>query len=285
MAALTGYRNTLKMKDTSALDLIFAPIADNVKCFVGGMAALDVNGRIVAAGSATAVGPIVGKIEVPYQPQAIGVNPSPNTVYDNTVAGHVAGALNVAVRQGVFKWATGAAADAVVQANLFQDCYAIDDQTVSSLPTGGRSRAGKVVQVDLDGIWVATGLHQQSGMPGQSMILPVSLASLVVGGGTIAGPFTPGFFGKLIGLTYVSTVSGSGAGASFACNLQIGGVSTTGGVSTITLANTVYAGAPVVATAFTALNAFGPTSTLTLVNAAGTVFAGGTGYFIAQLAS
>jgi len=255
MAALTGYRNTLKMKDTAVADLLFVPIADNVKIFVGSQVALDINGRAVPAGTAGAVGPVVGRAEVPYQPQAIGVNPQPNSVYDNTVVGHTAGALNVAVRQGIFKYANSAAADLIGQANLFQDCYAVDDQTVALTPgAAGRSRAGKVLQVDTDGVWVSYGSFQQGGFAGQTLVLPVTLASLVVGGGTIAGPFTPGYWGKIQSIAYVAQVAGAGAGATFACNLQIGGVSTTGGVSTITLANTGYAAAPVAGTAITAAN-------------------------------
>lgn len=284
MTALSGYRNTLKMKDSAVADLLFIPIADNVKIFVGGQVALDINGRAVPAGTAAAVGPVVGRAEVPYQPQPIGVNSSPNTVYDNTVSGHSAGALNVAVRQGIFKWANSASTDLIAQANLFQDVYAVDDQTVALTPGSGRSRAGKVMQIDTDGVWVSQGSFQQGGYSGQLITLPVTLPSLVVGGGTIAGPFTPGFFGRIQSLIYVPCVSGTGAGATFACNLQIGGVATTGGVCTITLANTGYAAAPVAGTAITAANIFGPASTLTLVNAAGTIFTAGSGYFLIQLA-
>jgi hypothetical protein len=284
MAFLSAFRNTLKFKDSAIWDLHFVPIADNVKVFVGGMVGLTASGLAVRGGDTTCTGPIIGRAEVPYLPQPVSQNSSPNAVYDNTFVGHAASSMQVVVRAGTFKWDNGATTDAITQADLFQDCYAIDDHTVGRTPGSGRVRAGKIMQVDSDGVWVAQGPFQQAGLGGQYITLPVTLASLVVGGGTIAGPITLGFAGRIQSLSYVAAVSGAGAGATFACNLKISGVSTTGGVATITLANTGYAATPVLGTAVTAANFFGPTDTLTLVNAAGTVFTGGSGYFLVQLA-
>jgi hypothetical protein len=284
MTMLSAVRNTLKFKDTSIWDLHFVPIADNVKIFVGGMVGLNSAGLAVRGGDTTCVGPIIGKAEVPYLPQPTTQNTSPNTVYDNTFSGHAASSLQVVVRTGVFKYGNGSAADAITQADVGQDCFCVDDQTVGRVPATGRVRAGKVMQVDSDGVWVAMGYYQQAGLAGQYLCLPVTLASLVVGGGTIAGPITLGFGGRIMSIQYVAAVTGTGAGATFACNLKIGATPTTGGVCTITLANTGYAATPVLGTAVTALNQFGPTDTITLVNAAGTVFTAGSGYFLIALA-
>jgi hypothetical protein len=284
MSFLTAVRNTLKFKDTAIQDLHFIPIADNVKIFVGSMVGLNASGLAVRAGDTSCVTGAIGKAEVPYLPQPTSQNASPNTAYDNTFTGHAASSLQVAVRTGTFKWANGSSADAITQADVFQDCFVVDDQTVGRVASTGRVRAGKIMQVDSDGVWVAMGPFQNAGLAGQVLTLPVTLASLVVGGGTIAGPITLGFPGRIMGLSYVAAVSGTGAGATFACNLKISGTSTTGGVCTITLANTGYAATPVLGTAVTALNAFGPTDTLTLVNATGTVFTAGSGYFLVNLA-
>jgi hypothetical protein len=284
MAFLTAVRNTLKFKDTAIMDMQFVPIADNVKIYVGGMVGVNSAGLAVRGGDATCV-TVLGKADVPYLPQPPSQNTSPNTVYDNTYSGHAASSLQVVVRTGVFKWTNGTSADAITQADVGQDCYAIDDQTVGRVPSTGRPRAGKVVLIDADGgIWVSMGYFAQPGLGMQPLTLPVTLASLVVGGGTIAGPITLGFSCRIMGISYVAAVSGAGAGATMAVNLQIGGVSTTGGVCTITLANTAYAATPVLGTAVTALNIVSPTSTITLINAAGTVFTGGSGYFLIQLA-
>jgi len=234
MTALSSYRNTLKMKDTALIDLLFIPIADNVKVYVGGMAALDINGRVVPAGSTNAVGPVVGKIEVPYQPQAIGVNPQPNTIYDNTVAGHSAGALTVAIRQGVFKYANSSSTDLIAAANVGQDCYAADDQTVAlTSNSGARTRAGKIVLVDSDGVWVQLGLSYTPGnqLAGLAVTVPapasaattgtaasVALSSVGQPGGASSGGATNNTGGVGSNDTLASGVGGAATGAATGTN-------------------------------------------------------------------
>lgn len=65
------------------------------------------------------------------------------------------GDTTVNVRRGrAFKWANHGA-DPVTQASLMQDCYIVDNQTVAATDGGAtRSKAGKVVAVDADGVWV-----------------------------------------------------------------------------------------------------------------------------------
>lgn len=66
-----------------------------------------------------------------------------------------AGDQSVLVRRlKAFKWLNHGA-DPVVQADLGANCYIVDDQTVAKTSGGDtRSVAGKVIQVDSDGIWV-----------------------------------------------------------------------------------------------------------------------------------
>lgn len=72
---------------------------------------------------------------------------------DNTAGAD--GDTTVIVRHGrAFKWANHGA-DPVTQASLFKDCYIVDNQTVAATSGGAtRSKAGKVVGVDADGVWV-----------------------------------------------------------------------------------------------------------------------------------
>ena len=66
----------------------------------------------------------------------------------------------VAVLPGTFKFAN-LAADAIAQADVGTDCYIVDDQTVAKTNGGNtRSRAGKVIDIDADGVWVSIGLGQ-----------------------------------------------------------------------------------------------------------------------------
>ena len=112
-----------------------------------------------------------------------------------------------------------------------------------------------------------------------------SLTSLATGLSTSAidlmTTYTPGFKFKLTSLAFVTTVAGTGAGASQVFNLAIGSTATTGGVLTLTLASQSTIGTVTAATAITALNTGTSTDTISLKMAAGgTVFTAGAGYFL-----
>lgn len=72
---------------------------------------------------------------------------------DNT--GGAAGAQQVPVARGCFQLANSAAGDAITLADVGNDCYVVDDQTVAKTNgTNTRSVAGKVRDVDSAGVWV-----------------------------------------------------------------------------------------------------------------------------------
>ncbi|MDO8932929.1 MAG: hypothetical protein Q7U97_11085 [Rhodocyclaceae bacterium] len=78
---------------------------------------------------------------------------------EETVTAVAAGDASVRVKTGSFKFANSAAGDAIAQADVGADCYIVDDQTVAKTNgTNTRSRAGHVVAVDADGVWVQIGL-------------------------------------------------------------------------------------------------------------------------------
>lgn len=65
----------------------------------------------------------------------------------------------VTVRRGVFRYDNSASADLITIAEIGDDCYIVDDQTVAKTDgTGTRSVAGKVVNVDSLGVWVKIGI-------------------------------------------------------------------------------------------------------------------------------
>lgn len=67
----------------------------------------------------------------------------------------LASAIKVKVRKGVFQFANSASGDLIALADVGADCYIVDDQTVAKTNgTNTRSVAGKVVDVDADGVWV-----------------------------------------------------------------------------------------------------------------------------------
>jgi hypothetical protein len=72
---------------------------------------------------------------------------------DNT--GGADGAATVTVRRGIFPFANSANADAISRANIGATVYVVDDQTVAlTNGTNTRSAAGRVYDVDADGVWV-----------------------------------------------------------------------------------------------------------------------------------
>lgn len=59
------------------------------------------------------------------------------------------------VEQGCFQFNNSASTDLITQADVGKDCYIVDDQTVAKTDaTASRSKAGRIVAVDADGVWV-----------------------------------------------------------------------------------------------------------------------------------
>ena len=144
MTALSSYRDTKRMGDDvipSVFDLL---VADNVHIFRGAIVGL-AGGYAAPAGSACT--------------KVVGIAESE---VDNTLPGHAVGAQRVRVRQGTFKVANSAAADALAIADLGNLCYAADDQTVAKTAGQNLPVAGTVLGVEPDGVWVQMNLDGRS---------------------------------------------------------------------------------------------------------------------------
>lgn len=137
MAALTSDRATAeRVGDQFAYDVAAAVI-----CRAGGIAVLDASGNVKPAVTATGL-ICAGRFD--------------ETV-DNTAG--AAAAVKARVKNGVFRFGNSAAADLIGKAEVGDDCYLVDDQTVAKTNGGAtRSLAGKVVDVDAAGVWVRMGL-------------------------------------------------------------------------------------------------------------------------------
>lgn len=135
MTAATSARNTPERQG----DVFGVPVKGGVVLLAGTIAV--VSGGYAAPAS-TALGLIaIGRVE--------------ETV-DNTSGAD--GAVVAKVRRGIFKLGNQAG-DLVTQASAFVDCYLVDNATVAATNGGAtRSRAGKVVAVEADGVSVAIGL-------------------------------------------------------------------------------------------------------------------------------
>lgn len=132
-------RNTLQQGNGPSLEYLDLPVAANAKVEAGNLGVINAAGYL-EHGSAALNLKAVGRIDQSA---------------DNT--GGAAGAKRVRVRRGVFKWNNSGAADQITQADLYNDCYVVNSTTVAKTNGGGtRSKAGRVVGVEADGVWVET---------------------------------------------------------------------------------------------------------------------------------
>jgi hypothetical protein len=135
MTALSQDRNTPRAEG----DIQSYPMLAAVKAFAGGIAVLDGSGWCKPAVTATGL-VCVGRFEERVD----------NVSGDN-------GDKSVRVRAGSFRFANSADADEITRAEIGDNCYLVDDQTVAKVATG-RSLAGRVMQVDALGVWVEMGV-------------------------------------------------------------------------------------------------------------------------------
>ena len=104
--------------------------------YAGALAALDANGRATPGATATTL---------------LGLGRVSDTV-DNS--GGLDDAVQVPIERGVFRF-VNAAADPIALADIGSACYIVDDETVAKTNGGTtRSVAGKVFDVDAQGVWV-----------------------------------------------------------------------------------------------------------------------------------
>ena len=133
--ALTADRNTPLIGHNIALDRVF-PVKSGKTIYAGGLVVLS-GGYAQPATTATGL-TCVGRAEE-YVDNSDGAD----------------GVVNVRVRKGIFRYENSADADELTQADIGKDCYIVDDATVAKTDGGGtRSVAGKVFDVDDDGVWV-----------------------------------------------------------------------------------------------------------------------------------
>lgn len=135
MTALTQARDTQRRRGQQAS----FPLAANAVIYAGAMVAIGTGTGYADAATTATTWAVVG---------------SARESVDNT--GGANGALQVPVdREGWFRYANSAAADAIALDDVGKVCYAVDDQTVALTDGGGtRSAAGRIRDVDAQGVWI-----------------------------------------------------------------------------------------------------------------------------------
>lgn len=132
-AALTVDRDTPQRSG----DSIVLGVAAAKKIYAGALVARDASGYATPGAVATTL---------------IGAGCAAEQA-DNSAG--AAAAITVTVQKGVFRFANSTAGDLITTADIGNDCYIVDDQTVAKTNgTGTRSVAGKIYDVDSIGVWV-----------------------------------------------------------------------------------------------------------------------------------
>ena len=133
MAALSADRNT---PIRTAEDFEF-PVAASTLIYAGSLVCINASSLATKGAVATTL-------------KCVGVA---QERADNSAG--AASAIRVKVRRGCFRFANSASADLIALADVGADCYIVDDQTVAKTNgSASRSIAGKIRDVDADGVWV-----------------------------------------------------------------------------------------------------------------------------------
>jgi len=136
-----------------------------------------------------------------------GGNDETLTGYDNTNAttGGAAGAINGYARPGCKKL-QNSGTDPVAQADVGNDCFIEDDSTISKTDNGAtRSRAGKIIEVASDGVFVEI-VNTVAQGPTAAPKIQTGTSTLAAGVKTIAAGITVTANTRI----FIQRVNGSG---------------------------------------------------------------------------
>lgn len=148
MTSLATDRMTPRRGESALSELYSIGVAASTKIYQGALVAINASGYAIA-GAAMGIGSrAIGRAEA----QA-----------DNSAG--AAGDINVTIRRCVAKFVNSSSNDAITIADVGEECFIVDDQTVARTNlTSQRGVAGLVVGVDSDGVWVEVGPTRKGGV-------------------------------------------------------------------------------------------------------------------------
>lgn len=134
--ALSADRQVKRREGTNFSD----PVAASTQIYLGALVVLNAAGNAVPGSTAT----------------GLKVRGIATEQVDNSTG--AAGDKLVPTRTGIFLFKNSASADLIARADIGNDCYIVDDETVAKTSaTSTRSIAGKIVDIDASGVWVKIG--------------------------------------------------------------------------------------------------------------------------------
>lgn len=203
--ALAQDRNTLRRSG----DRVALPIAADVVIFHHALVVMDSSGY-ARPGRASTTDKAIGRAMFSY---------------DNS--GGSAGDLTVEIETGVFRWKNSSSGDAITMA-AHRDAvvYVVDDETVAATSnSGARVPAGRVFDVDSDGVWVVMGDAASAGVsadyPGGSFTPTFTAGANCASAGTPVGRYSR--VGNVVQFTILvpDVVCAAGAPTASAFDLSI----------------------------------------------------------------
>jgi hypothetical protein len=142
MSALSNPRNTPALGDDPMPKLFSLPVKAATIIYQGALVALGIDGYLVPAAAALPGSVVIGRAEKKG---------------DNSAG--ASAAIELEVRQGVFRWNNGTTVDVLTVADVGRTAYVVDDNTVGRTDgSGARVPAGVVVKVDASGVFVESHL-------------------------------------------------------------------------------------------------------------------------------
>lgn len=133
--ALTAGRMTKRRDGKQFQD----PVAASTTIYTGALVCLDASGNAVPGATATTL-------------TARGI------CDEGVTNAGSAGDVVVNVTTGCFLFKNSSSTDAITRAEIGDNCYIVDDETVAKTSgSSTRSIAGKIVDVDSNGVWVQIG--------------------------------------------------------------------------------------------------------------------------------
>lgn len=128
-----------KDRDTKARDgkTFNAPVAGTKVIYAGALVALSATGYLTPGAVATT-------LKKAGRAKAFVSN-----------AGGADGVVSAEYEMGCFRYKNSASTDEITRADIGNNCYIVDDETVAKTNgTNTRSVAGEIVDVDAGGVWV-----------------------------------------------------------------------------------------------------------------------------------
>ncbi len=194
-----------------------APVEAGMLCYAGAMACLNANGNAQPGSTMTGLHAI-GRFEMQFDNSAGAAGGAdPQT-----------GKTEVPIMKGVFRFANSAGGDAITEASVNELCFIVDDSTVAlTNGNGTRSVAGRIFDLDAEGVWV----DFREPVSSRKTYLTVNVADLKAADANayyIASPVA-GRITNIIGCLEAALVT-----ADATVTASIGGVGVTNGVLTLT---------------------------------------------------